>query len=156
MTTSLAGSKPSYKAILKENSFLWFGQRKGMQQIWVTSTTEYAVTATWPNFFCGFDLHQAKLPVFKATWNPTGDDGKSVSVEVWDRLLGFKVLPLLGRLLSPAHDTNSPQCKAPSTASWAACVRLCSFQSCCNIPACEVGTEMPTSASLPRRIVRVC
>lgn len=45
-----------------------------------------------------FDLHQAKLVVFKATRNPTGDDGKAVSVEVWDMLLGFKVLSLLGRV----------------------------------------------------------
>lgn len=50
-------------------------------------------------------------------------------LEMWDRLLGFSVLPLLGRELSPAHGTKSPQCKAscntaPSMALWAACVRL--------------------------------
>lgn len=51
--------------------------------------------------FLWFDLHQAKLVVFKATLNPTGDDGKAIGVEVWDMLLGFKVLSLLGRVSEP-------------------------------------------------------
>lgn len=48
-----------------------------------------------------FDLRQAKLGVSKATQNPT-DDGKAVSVEVWDMHLGFKVLSLLGRVSEPS------------------------------------------------------
>lgn len=52
--------------------------------------------------FLWFDLHQANPAVFKATQNPAGDDGKAVSVEAWDMLLGFRVLSLLGRVSEPS------------------------------------------------------
>lgn len=106
----------------------------------------------WPNFFCGLTSIKQNLLVLKPLETPQEVVG---SVEVWDRLLGFKILPLLGRVLSMAP---SPQCKAPCNR--APCGLLvwgsgsCLLQSCCDIPACEVGTETPTSASLPRRTVR--
>lgn len=91
MTTSLAGSKPSYKAILKENSFLWFRQRKERDAVdFGLLQPQNMLWQQMTKLFLWLDLHQAKLAVFKATGNPTGDGEKSVSVEVWDQAFMFQ------------------------------------------------------------------
>lgn len=74
----------------------------------VTSIIEYAVTADDPALSVVWPP-SGQLAVFKATGNPTGDDGKAVNAEVWDLLLGFKVF--LAGCLSSARGTSSAKCK---------------------------------------------